>query len=253
MSRVYFHHESGDAAELRGSERAYAGGVCSDLFCATMMVDRYMRKEDLAKYLRIFPAEHYLHQMTPDMRSIETALRVGQEFFAPSLNTALVMGSDAVKLLARLHGQCEIHAYVEGEDRAWLAGIITRGRETGVLRDDMGWEAVATFLVAAADAPIVTSYSVCEQFPNPYAAKWKKGPDAWYELPRAKQWKLALATLRAQRGCRMQPSDWQTFYFMDGTTAFDLLKRVNEPALAGASPEAETPAKSGLNSSGATP
>jgi hypothetical protein len=44
-----------------------------------------------------------------------------------------------VRFLARLHGQCEVHGWVAGKNRAWLADIIETGRETAILRDDMGW------------------------------------------------------------------------------------------------------------------
>jgi hypothetical protein len=231
MSRVSFHSQHGEA-EVRGPERAYAGGVCNDLFAAVLGPSRFSTDEQLAQYRALFPEGHYIRTIEGDHRyirsAIETALAVGQEFFTETLNTALIMGSDPVKLLARLHGQCEIHAYVEGPDRAWLAGIIERGRTTKVLRAEMGWEGVVALLRARDDSPVVTSYSVCERFPNGAVAGWTDNQDGegWYDLPPAEQWTRALAGIRAERGLRLMPDDWDGFYFGDGETAFDLLERV---------------------------
>lgn len=99
------------------------------------------------------------------------------------LNTALVAGSDPVRLAAKIHGWCEIHCWVEGPDREWLAGLIDEGLEAGIYRrglwysdvpdgprdkwSSQGWEEVQALLREAADGPVVLSYSVCDQFPNP--------------------------------------------------------------------------------------
>lgn len=238
MSRIYFVSQDGEA-QLSGSERAYAGSLCSDLFASALGLSRYMRPEEIAAYVRVlFPTEHYLHTMRHDTReaveSIRTALAVGPEHFTASLNTTLAMGSDAVKLLARLHGQCEIHAYVLGEDRAWLADIIKSGRTSGVLRADMGWESVAELLSAKSDGPVVTSYSVCDGFPNAGVAGWKddRDGDGWYDLPDAEQWDRAWAALSQDNGLRLNPANWPDFYYRDGATAFSLLRTIREPELA---------------------
>jgi hypothetical protein len=234
MSRIYFHSEHDDA-EVRGSERAMAGGVCSRMLMVSLHLDSAMEGE-VPKYLAMFPANHYIHGLRRDAqlkRSIETAVAVGQEFFTAALNTALVMGSDAVKLLARLHGQCEIHAYVRGENRAWLAGIIERGRVDKILRANMGWEAVVELLRSRDDGPVVTSYSVCEQFPNAEAAGFQydeENPDAWYDLPGDEQWSRAIEGLLKEPGLEMTPERWADFYFGDGQTGFDLLDLVYPPA-----------------------
>lgn len=110
------------------------------------------------------------------------------------LNTALAAGSDPVRLAAKVHGWCESHAFVEGKDRAWLAGIIDEGLRTGIYRrgiwyvdrpcngpaadqpdrkwSSQGWEEVQAFLCERDDEPVVMSYSVCDQFPNADVASW---------------------------------------------------------------------------------
>lgn len=91
-----------------------------------------------------------------------------------NLNTALRVGNDPLKLAARLEGQCEVHAWVDGPNRAWLAGIIDEGLAAGLFRgrtgpDDefpQGWEDVVALLRARDDEPVVTSYSIEDGFPE---------------------------------------------------------------------------------------
>lgn len=105
------------------------------------------------------------------------------------LNTALVAGSDPVRLAAKIHGWCESHCWFDGPDRAWVASIIDEGLDAGIYRRGIwyvdkpfegpasahpdrkwlsqGWEEVRGFLLIRDDEPVVLSYSVCDQFPNP--------------------------------------------------------------------------------------
>jgi hypothetical protein len=136
---------------------------------------------------------------------IHTRLRVGFGFdeplkwkgqplqaFSLILNTACQVGSDAVKLAARLHGQCELHAWVDGPNRAWLADIIQAGLHSGVFRkgiwyqdvpngpkdkwSDQGWGDVIALLRERDDEPVVTSYSVTDRFPNRSLTTWNPPP-----------------------------------------------------------------------------
>lgn len=243
MSRVYFHSEHG-TAELRGSERAYAGVMCSDLLAAVLRVDSQedfsRRLSPLRRVIGGYPrtAEHgaafqralrlYLGGMSDGYFLVD-----GREHsvFSVGLNTAYVMGSDPVKLLARMHGQCEIHAYVEGPNRAWLAGIIEQGRAAGIMRAEQGWEEVAALLRERDDGPVVTSYSVCEQFPNGHVAQFEYPEDengendweAWYELSEDERWARGIAGLRAGsmgRGLELKPDNWAAFHFNSGMNGF---------------------------------
>lgn len=107
-----------------------------------------------------------------------------------SLNTALALGSDPVRLAAKIHGWCEVHAWIDGPDRAWAADIIQQGLDVGVYRrgfwfvdgindtgrpadehpsrkwSSQGWEEVQALLRERDDEPVVMSYSVCDQFPS---------------------------------------------------------------------------------------
>lgn len=193
MSRIYFHSQHG-TAEVSGAERA-----------------------------------HFAILLDPTHAAMDDDYR-----FSDVLNAAMQRG-DVWRFVARIHGQCELHAYVEGEDRDWLAGIIEQGLTSGLLRGEemtrtsdprSTWPAVIALLRERADAPVVTSYSVCEGFPNltivreertwhPTIPSWEPDEE-WYDLPAEEQWATALAALRAkqERGSRLrlQPSDWATWF-----------------------------------------
>ena len=188
-----------------------------------------------------------------------------------NLNTALMVGSEQIQLAAKIHGWCEAHCWVDGPDRGWLAQIMRDGLEQGVYRAglwyvsralenmeraedasdrrwvEQGWETVIAHLESRDDEPIVMSYSVCDQFPNPdiagiypafayepdysYDACTKKqyaeidaSEDAWDKLPEERQWALALDGLKEQRPwAQITPQNLGTVSFGPNVTIYDLL------------------------------
>jgi hypothetical protein len=104
----------------------------------------------LDRLLQMVPDGHYVHDYARradpggTSRSLRAALggysdclawnghRVDQ--FTLALNTALVVGSDPLRLSARVHGSCEIHGWVDGPNRSWLAHVVEEGLASGVLR-----------------------------------------------------------------------------------------------------------------------
>lgn len=146
-----------------------------------------------------------------------------------ALNSALIVGGDALKFCARVHAQCEIHGFVRGPNRNWLANIVERGLATKVLREETqgygnGWRDVVDLLRARDDGPVVMSYSVCDEFPS-RTQNWsdENDGDDWYELPFEKRWDLAFAELEAEdRGLEMKPDDWADYFFGDGRNGFDM-------------------------------
>lgn len=240
MSRVYFHTKNEGTAELLGRERAHMGGVCTDI--ATGLVPR-LHGDDIDRYFTP-QARGSLMSFKSEARDrwVGTMLRVGDEptfhlngepldNFSLVLNTVMAIGNDPLCLFARLHGQCELHAWVDGPDRAWLAGVIKQGLEIGLCREGMGWDGVVTLLEQSDVEPVVTSYSVCDSFPNAYAADWTPPGDeddetrwdAWYDLPDEEQWDLAMTGLRS--GTRIPPMTPDSLhgYFDHGKTLFDVL------------------------------
>lgn len=252
MSRIYFHSEHGEA-EVYGPERHMAGHICMTLLTAALGADTDgFFGEEPHPLAKLLPDDCYLHKDHGQrfMSAFRTWFRTAGEDerfktpngegvspFVASLNTAWVMGSDPVKLMARLHGQCEMHAYVEGPNRAWLAEIIERGRAAGIMRAKMGWESVVELLRSRDDGPVVTSYSVTDSFPNRYVAAIPEAVDPadvegdrWYDLPASTRWAYAVEGLRAGKagsGLEMKPGDWDSFYFDNGINGFQLREWVS--------------------------
>jgi len=156
------------------------------------------------------------------------------------LNTALVAGSDPVRLAAKIDGWCESHCWVDGPDRAWLAGIIDQGLTAGLYRkglwysntpdgprdqwSDQGWGQVLELLRARDDEPVAMSYSVCDQFPNPEIAGQESAGDQWYDLPEGEQWQTAMDGLRRDRPwARLAPDTLAEVMFGLPVTVYDLL------------------------------
>jgi len=247
VSCVYFHSQHG-TAKLRGSERAHLGALVSDL--TTGFLRRaYSRQVD--QLLTLIRPGHYLHEIDhaasgwlhPWLDSFATALATGIQSellvwngrpidpFAVCLNTAMRYGSDPVRLAARIHGQCEIHCYVEGINRAWLANLVEQGLEDRVYRDgiwyvdrvceghpaaqpdrkwcDQGWGEVMKLLRDRDDEPVVMSYSVCDGFPNQEIAGWQdtQMPEGWVpewvrgDEERVLEWETDYSTAQERQEC----------------------------------------------------
>ncbi|MFD6565481.1 hypothetical protein [Micromonospora profundi] len=180
--------------------------------------------------------------------SLSTALRYGLRMIVAGvelhtanldLNTALVAGSDPVRLAAKIDGWCEAHCWVEGPDRAWLADIIDRGLTAGLYRkglwysntpdgpkdqwSDQGWGQVLDLLRSRDDEPVVMSYSVCDGFPNPEIAGRESESGQWYDLPGGEQWQTAMDGLRRERPwARLAPDTLGEVMFGLPVTVYDL-------------------------------
>ncbi len=242
MSSITFHAHDKEAS-VRGMERAMAGVTCHRLVKG-LVVDL-----DMDKWLpSLLPLGHYLKNVRHNwpefprwLSSALTFLSVGEDRmtlpdgrstdpFELALNTALLLGNDVVRFMARLHGQCEVHGWVDGPNRSWLAGIIREGRSSGLLREGMGWENVVELLEDSADGEVVTSYSVTDTFPNPELAGFPYDEelenDPWEEmgrLPASELWNRCVCALK-QRGAGLEwrPDDWATLRFGEGLDAVSL-------------------------------
>jgi hypothetical protein len=243
MSRIYFHSEHG-TAEVSGVERANAAQVCMRLLYVALGLSDFSQDHD-SPLRALLPANESALRASNFasafrgycVTELEATLAAGElktTAFVAALNTAHAMGSDPVRLLARLHGQCELHAYVEGPNRAWLARIIAEGLRSGVMRPRCHWEDAVDLLRSRDDGPVVTSYSVTHSFPNPYVTDWEapvdpeygeKNYDPWYEMPAGARWSQAMDGLRSERGgtgLEMEPAGWADFVYGAGINGFQL-------------------------------
>jgi hypothetical protein len=219
MSSISWHSPSEEDVRLRGSERALMQCMVKDI--ASTFIPSYGYEE------RLNPERpEYLRQRETRLDSIKTAFSVGLydtplfvdhdgtplANFSLQLNTILAIGNDPLCLAARLHAQCEIHCYVEGPNRAWLAEVIESGLAARIFRVGEGWDDVLALLRLRDDEPVVTSYSVCDSFPTHRSTEgipwqvWKPTRidehgeanwDDWYDLPKAEKWRLALGGIRS--------------------------------------------------------
>lgn len=216
MSRITFHTENEGERKVLGAERAHMGVMCADVASAFLprglfdRADRFMTADARRKLIDIKPegrfkiAELYFRQDTTPMFQIDGE---PHDNFDLQLNTVLAIGNDPLCLFARLHGQVEIHAYVEGPHRSWLAGVIVDGLELGIFRQGAGWDGVIELLRQADDAPVVTSYSITDPFPCD------------------KTWDEAITGLRANDG--IEPFEPETLRtrFGHGKTLLDVFNQ----------------------------
>jgi hypothetical protein len=93
------------------------------------------------------------------------------------LNFAMRVGNPLIHIMARLHGQCEIHAYIKKNNFSWFKDIIQEGLDKKILRDKIrvgkkeystGWTELIEMLETTEGNEIVTSFTVCEEFPMIY-------------------------------------------------------------------------------------
>lgn len=256
MSRIYFHSPSADE-EVSGTEHAWMGCLVDDIGMSTVDgqllrrigkwcdLDAYGKRpadfrtdDELMRMFRLaLRSDHALDDVAPE-RSRPVLSYHGHRILAGGLteNTAMLIGAPHVQLTVRLHLQCEIHAWVDGPNRAWLADLIDAGLAARTFRRtpgrDGGWDAVCSLLRARGDEPVVTSYSVCDQFPDPEASTWMPAwpegiperwdalpkdvqearsarREAWYELPAAEKWRMGMEYLRTVPGrLELVPEDF---------------------------------------------
>jgi len=231
MSSIAFHTKE-RTVRVGGVERMTMGWRCWSLFRSFLHLEA--PSEQMPRFIAMLPPDHYAHQSHDKARAIETALHVSRgdfrwrgediDLFALHLNTALVVGNDVIKLMARLHGSCEIHAWVDGPNRAWLASIAERGLALGLLGSDKrlhmypGWPAVIELLRESDQGEVVTSYSVTDSFPN-YEDREDEDEDR-----EQMSWDVAMDKLRKlDGGFELKPDNWDTFRFGHCLSAVDLV------------------------------
>lgn len=244
MSHITFASENLEA-RVSGPEMARMHLLCGDLLKAS--VGRLYDSKESPSWLRKYlPPDFYalgsvgaeFDQLARNwLGRYESYLLIAGERIscrALALNTAMAIGNDAIKFVARMNAQCELHCYVRGRNRAWLADIIARGYEARILRFGMGWEGAIHILRADSRDAVILSYSVTDPFPDMQMVYERDlwGENAlgdeerrteWEGLPRGRRWMLGLQALyESESGLELKPDGWDNYYFESGVTAFDL-------------------------------
>lgn len=233
MTTITFHTPAG-AAQVAGSERHHAHLLIHRLTHAAMapqhLRERYRALVPPKAHLDIIKPEGWARMFSnwwqtwgaPDDLPL-TVPGVGT--LSPwdlSLNTAIVLGSDPLELMARVHGTCELHGWVDGEHRAFLADVVAMGLADKLLRHGQGWEAVLQLLEDSDSTPVVMSYSGSAGFPDPNLAGFPIDPEEtpdqwvarWEALPVDDQWQACMAALRAAAALtgpvplQIDPEEW---------------------------------------------
>lgn len=269
MSGVYFHTPSG-TEQVSGAERAQMGAISMEIGRAVLigaldcsddptvhLNPNHERVRDRSSWVPSALTQRLDYILGGLRYDTSHALLFEGEPVAHGdvvMNTALAVGSDAIRLGVRIDGQCEIHGFIEGEDRAWVADLIADACDRGVFRRDFsvrhrdagGWDAVVGLLRSRADEPVVLSYSVTAGWPNlecstwiaPNAGReWDTDDDkdlavdedyaAWEAIGEAEQWRTGMEWLRASpRLLRFDPNHWADYRFGNCLTAFDFAPKV---------------------------
>lgn len=250
MSRINFHSLE-KTVEVTGSDRAHFNGLVSEMFAGLLNL---RSNADLISPL--IPSRHYMYQTSPNSMAldnwasqIETSISVGMldleldgnqlSSYALSLNTAQRYGGDALKLAARIHAQSELHGWVDGPNRAWLATIIEQAPTT-IFRDK-AWSEVVKLLRSTAEGEVVMSYSVGDLFPNfSYSSNhinWESSmaeeeelevetlEEEWYSKSDEDKWKESMTYLKSVPGkLEIKPDDWVDYTYSHGLDALSLLE-----------------------------
>ena len=245
MSAIFFQSREREVV-ISGTERAFFGMHVRDAFWNLLKYQAYENsmKQSILRSLWSPRSEDLGFDRTY-ARKLEVHLGVYGKItwegkivdpFPWQLNTAYQLGADFVKLAVRIHGQCEIHAFVEYENAEWLSDIIQEGLKHSFFRDP-NWNDVCDLLVNA-EGPVVTSYSVTDSFPNINVIDRKKVPgkyikvgddgDWFYDLPDELQWEACISGIRKEKGLEIKPKGWDDFYFGTNLNAIKIVKKLLE-------------------------
>ncbi len=234
MSRIYFHAEN-ESVEVAGPDRHHFGILCADLARIQAEVPRVHDAFSSAKDHWLVPV--LKSSMDPKFLEYEIAQREkpvvwkDQQYssFSLLLNSAYHLGGEALQFAARIHGGCEIHCWVEGNNRLWLAGIIERALSVNVCRDDMGWPDVIKLLEQSDKGEVVCSFSVTDSFPLGVLSRLARDAglsDEECDDPPG-TWGAAMASLRETHPyLEMQPSTWDDYHFGNEGMDYAQLQRL---------------------------
>lgn len=259
MGRISFETKD-RTVFVSGSMRSHADLLMSKI--TNGLLDPARNKDLL---LSAMPEDHYLHKsiaIGPNWaREFEAACSYGEinftigdekfNSFSLGLNTATAVGNDAVKFLMRVHAQCEMHGYIAGENREWLAQIIENAH-VEVLPAGSGWDELVILLRESDAEPVVMSYSVTNGFLDNSRGiwiknylkeicvseddvdinwtAWEEAEDAWDRLNQEEKWNHAVQLMNETPGLGLEltPQKWPIAFNWSEMTAGKFIKRLQE-------------------------
>ena len=241
MSRIDFNSEH-ETTQISGSERAYMNRMIFDISLIPLIPISKSPGIGPPEILNSVPDECYMHNLYRDRPDafehvFKTWFRVASgindgliidnqkyDLFGIALNTSIVMGSSQIKLFALINGLCELHGYIEGHNRKWVASIIKQGLNSSMYRKGMGWDKLINMLESNDHMPVVMSYSVCDGFPNMHTAGYENR-DEWYRLSNQDRWKYSMDELRDNsKWLEIKPNNFDNYYFDTGINSYDVYK-----------------------------
>jgi hypothetical protein len=209
MSYIAFESQQG-LVEIGGRERARMGVIVNDVAWAMESRGRPHGS----------PQDEYRAKL-----DYSGAFSDGN--FGERLGWLCLIGDDVTKLIAHVHGQCEIHGWVHPDDGEWFAGLIDGAVARGLLNGDRPgqygtWSEVGA-LALRSTTPLVSSYSVCDSWPDPHQIAEQRpdlfnptGPavssddvlyDAWAALGSEEQGRIADEAIQSCAP-RWHPEEW---------------------------------------------
>lgn len=229
MSAIYFKSRD-DEAEVTGSERSYMDITTNKIGISLLedidveTIKSKIKKEGyyLSKEDANFKESFLLSMRVSNTDIIFEHEEMKLNGFTLMLNTALKSGGDAIKLMSRLHAQCEIHAYIKPENFKWLIKIIQKGLSDCIFRKDHGWEDVIR-LLKETKTPVVTSFSVCDVFPTERIIGDRK---RWKKLSYEEKWDLSFDDLIENNEHMMleiKEDNWNDYYFGNNFSIYNFL------------------------------
>lgn len=255
MSYINFHFPDETCVRVRGNERASFGLMTEHHARGAIGLTYGINPSHLIEDLALFinpagPLAKFL-QPDPDLTMREQFDRaLGSRLYTMSfistgapfawkgveintrqliMNTVLATGSDPMRMAVKIHFQCEIHGYLMGFHRKWLADLVDEGLEEGIYRRAMGWEELSAKLREAAQGPVVTSFSGSDGFPDRAVANWRGSLEDWNGLGSEKQWALAVKGLKAPgRNRPWAPDTLRSYRFGHDLSLLDLLRADTE-------------------------
>lgn len=160
---IYFSSKYG-VAKLDPRERLRIHQMCIDIFLAYFFYIIPDHKKSIFFDIFGIPLAIFNYQTVREYITMHINKTVLHSDFGQMsligliLNTISCVGSNVIRLLARIHGQCELNCFVKIEHMNWFADIVQQGLNSSFLDKDAGWLDVFDLISNKSNSPIVLNY-----------------------------------------------------------------------------------------------